>query len=209
LSEDNLRELFLLYETSEYQAKQGMETVVYFCLDTKVPKSQDQYRNGLGSRPPLLKFRKLAALKQSEFLYARKACFQGHFRKGRKIRKQRTLSFVCSRLPFLSAISGKKAVRRMEMPPAYVKKSICLSAASLMDFSKVVAFPSLFGRLGLDLLGRCQKYKPVLFPLSLFGLFEQMWETGSCTATRRTALADFFYRTIDESDGWYAEDDLR
>jgi len=97
----------------------------------------------------------------------------------------------------------------MEMPPAYVKKSICLSAASLMDFSKVVAFPSLFGRLGLDLLGRCQKYKPVLFPLSLFGLFEQMWETGSCTATRRTALADFFYRTIDESDGWYAEDDLR
>jgi hypothetical protein len=26
-------------------------SVVYFCLDTKAPKSQDQYRNLLGSRP--------------------------------------------------------------------------------------------------------------------------------------------------------------
>ncbi|WP_333595490.1 hypothetical protein, partial [Anaerospora hongkongensis] len=50
-------------------------TVLYFCLDTKVPKNQDLYGNGLGSRPSLAKIPKLAALRQSEFLHARKACF--------------------------------------------------------------------------------------------------------------------------------------
>ncbi|GEM_PF-5360384 len=47
---------------------------MYFCLDTKVPKNQDLYRNGLENRF-LAEIPKLAALKQSEFLYARKACF--------------------------------------------------------------------------------------------------------------------------------------
>jgi hypothetical protein len=63
----------------------------------------------------------------------------------------------------------------MEIASAYDKKSICLSAASLMDFSKVMLFPSLFGRLGLDflvLLGRCQKYTPCFF-LSLLDLIKQ------------------------------------
>ncbi len=30
---------------------------MYFCLDTKVPKNQDLYRNSLENRPSLLKFR--------------------------------------------------------------------------------------------------------------------------------------------------------
>ncbi len=30
---------------------------MYFCLDAKVPKNQDLYRNSLGNKPSLLKFR--------------------------------------------------------------------------------------------------------------------------------------------------------
>jgi hypothetical protein len=52
-----------------------MVCVVYFCLDTKVPKNQDQYGNRLGSGPPLRKGQKLAALKQLAFLFARKVRF--------------------------------------------------------------------------------------------------------------------------------------
>jgi hypothetical protein len=55
----------------------------------------------------------------------------------------------------------------MGIPPAYVKKSICLSAASLMDFSKLAVFqvyledrPSLFGPFVAMTKGQA-----VIFPL--------------------------------------------
>jgi len=48
----------------------------------------------------------------------------------------RELSFS----PFSVAISGKKTVRRMEIPSAYVKKSVDSREASFTDFSKLAVF---------------------------------------------------------------------
>gem|GEM_PF-3075117 len=94
--------------------------VLYFCLDTKVPKNQDLYKNGLGSKPLLLKFRNsLRSNSRNFFTQERPASTlrDGNFCNGRGIRKEgsegicRSFSyriFRCFR-PF-----WKKMVRRME-----------------------------------------------------------------------------------------------
>jgi hypothetical protein len=65
----------------------------------------------------------------------------GDFRKGRGIRKQGTESWFLSfpRSSFFSALLERDGPKD-EKESAYVKKSICLSAASLMDFSKLTLF---------------------------------------------------------------------
>ena len=88
---------YLCREASErnsvLSAKGGNTTVLYFCLDAKVPKDQDLYKNGLGSRPPLLKFRNsLRSNNRNFFTQERSASTlrDSIFCKGRGLRKQGT-----------------------------------------------------------------------------------------------------------------------
>jgi hypothetical protein len=77
----------------------------------------------------------------------------------------RQLLLFCTRLsPFFSALLEKVGPQDGKLP-AYVKKSICLSIASLMDFSKSAVFQGFWktGLALLVLLGQCQKDGTGLF----------------------------------------------
>ncbi|MDF2930491.1 MAG: hypothetical protein K0Q75_2729 [Anaerospora sp.] len=60
---------------------------MYFCLDTKVPKNQDLYRNGLENRPSLLKFRNSLRSNSRNFFTQERPVFtlrDGNFSNGRR-----------------------------------------------------------------------------------------------------------------------------
>ncbi len=113
--------------------------VMYFCLDTKVPKSQDLYKNDLGSKPSLLKFRNsLRSNSRNFFTQERLASTlrDGNFCKGRESENKKPLfPGSLSFWPF-----WKKTVRRMEKSQLTLRNPFCLSAASFTDFSKVIFF---------------------------------------------------------------------
>jgi len=123
--------------------------VVYFCLDTKVPKSQDRYGNSPWKQVFLTE-RTETRCAQTAVLSDRKEDLlppcgtaisvrvAGYENKERRNEKLRLL-----RSSFLSALLEKDGPQDGK-PPAYVKKSICLSEASLMDFSKVAVFQVFF-----------------------------------------------------------------
>jgi hypothetical protein len=147
----------IIYKFKRWKAKRIGLLVLSFCLDTKAPKSQDLYKNGLGSRPLLLKFRNSLRSNSRNFFtqeWPASTLRDGNFYKGRKLREQgperirRSSSFPGFRSfwPF-----WKKTVRGMEKSQLTLRNPFCLSVASLTDFSKVT-FSKSFGRLGLAFL---------------------------------------------------------
>jgi len=133
-----------------------------FVLMQKYQKIKTSTPNPLGSGPPLRKGRKLATLKQSALSDRKEGplppCGTVIWRKDRRGRKQ-------SLSPFFSALLEKAGPQDGKLP-AYVKKSICLSAVSLMDFSKSAVFQGFWktGLALLVLLGQCQKDEPGFYP---------------------------------------------
>jgi hypothetical protein len=129
--------LYFLSELINCKRRESKEieglVVLYFCLDTKVPKNQDLYKNSLGNRPPLLKFRNSLRSNSRNFFTQEKPVStlrDGNFYKGRKLRKQGTFvsrsSFFLAFLEKDGPEDGKKS--------AYVKKSVLFERSEFNGF---------------------------------------------------------------------------